>query len=322
MGARREANQRGRPFLPLMAVMVMSGETEAILPAWEELGLKRLSGILMVVGASDVGKSTFARYLFRRLCKSSAGVAYLDGDPGQSILGPPTTMTVALARDGDETFPPSGPIWRGFVGSVSPAGHMLPVLTVAARLIQEARKAGAQVIIYDTTGLVDPSRGGIALKLAKIDLLRPSALVTIQRERELEPLLAPLRRSRRVRVEEFLPSPAARCRERDERQANRAKGFAGYFNNASSLLLNWPQFAVFPAPRFHLHRLVSLEDEDGHALALGIVREIDRLSRRVRLQTPLTSLSGVDAIRLGDLVVDPDTFRDQRLSLVEREQTD
>jgi polynucleotide 5'-hydroxyl-kinase GRC3/NOL9 len=276
----------------------------------------------MVVGASDVGKSTLARYLFRRLCKSSAGVAYLDGDPGQSTLGPPTTMTLALAADGNDTFPPCGPVWRGFVGSVSPAGHMLPVLTVAACLTGAARKAGAQVIIYDTTGLVDPSWGGSALKLAKIDLLRPSVLVAIQRDRELEALLVPLRRSQRVRVVEFPSSSAARCRERDERQANRAERFAGYFNNASSLLINWPQFAVFPAPRFHLHRLVSLEDESGHALALGIVTEIDRMSRRVRLQTPLTSLSGVDAIRLGDLVVDPETFRDQRPSLVEREQGD
>ena len=300
--------------------MVMSGETEEILPAWEELGLKRLSGILMVVGASDVGKSTFARYLFRRLCASSAGVAYLDGDPGQSSLGPPTTMTLVLARAGEETFPPSGQVWRGFVGSVSPAGHMLPVLTVAARLTGAARQAGAQVIIYDTTGLVDPSRGGIALKLAKIDLLRAPVVVAIQRERELEPLLAPLRRSRRVQVVELPPSPAARFRERDERQANRAEVFAGYFNKASSLLIHWPQFAVFPAPRFHLNRLVSMEDEEGHALALGIVTEIDRTARRVRLKTPLASLNGVDAIRLGDLVVDPETFRDQRLSLVEREQ--
>ena len=303
--------------MALIAVTVMSGETEEILPVWEELGLKRLNGILMVVGASDVGKSTFARYLFRRLCTSSAGVAYLDGDPGQSTLGPPTTMTLAVAREGEATFPPCGQVWRGFVGSVSPAGHMLPVLTVAARLTGAARKAGARVIVYDTTGLVDSARGGIALKLAKIDLLRPSLLVTIQRERELEPLLAPLRRSRRVQVLEFPPSPAARSRERDERQATRAERFAGYFNNASNLLINWPQFAVFPAPRFHLHRLVSLEDENGHALALGIVTEIDRISRRVRVQTPLTTLSGVDAIRLGELVVNPETFRDQRLGPVD-----
>jgi len=132
--------------------------------------------------------------------------------------------------------------------------------------------------------------------------------------------IAPLRRSRRVRVVEFPPSPAARCREGNERQATRAGRFAGYFNNASNLLVSWPQLAVFPAPRFHLHQLVSLEDENGHALALGIIVEIDRISRRVRVQTPLPSLSGVDAMRLGDLVVNPETFRDQRLSPVEREQ--
>jgi polynucleotide 5'-kinase involved in rRNA processing len=80
----------------------MSGETEEILPAWEQLGLQSLNGILMVVGASDAGKSTFGRYLFRRLCASSAGVAYLDGDPGQGSLGPPTTMTLALAREGED----------------------------------------------------------------------------------------------------------------------------------------------------------------------------------------------------------------------------
>lgn len=302
--------------------MVTIDGTEEILLAWEELDLGRLSGTLMVVGASDVGKSTFARYLFRRLAKITGPVAYLDGDPGQSILGPPSTMTLALSPDGQDAFPPTGAVWRGFVGSVSPAGHMLPVLTVAARLAEAARRAGAKATVYDTTGLVDPARGGIALKLAKIDLIRPSVLFAIHRERELEPLLAPLRRSRRVRVVELASSPAARRREREERQESRAKRFADYFRQANHVLVNWPQFAVFPAPRFHLHRLLAMEDHDGFALGLGIVVEVDRISRRIRLQSSLSSMGGVDAIRLGDLVVDPETFRDQRLSLAEREQSD
>jgi polynucleotide 5'-kinase involved in rRNA processing len=299
---------------------VMADNPDEILPAWEELDLSQVNGILMVVGASDVGKSTFARYLFRRLSKVAGPVAYLDGDPGQSTLGPPSTMTLALNPGGEDDFPPTGIAWRGFVGSVSPAGHMLPLLTAAARLTEAARKAGAKTIVYDTTGLVDPARGGISLKLAKIDLLRPSVLVAIHRARELEPLLAPLRRSRRVRVLEFVSSPAARQREREERQEGRANRFADYFRRANHVLVNWFQFAVFPAPRFHLHRLLALEDQDGFALSLGIVVENDRISRRVLLRSSLSSMSGVDAIRLGDLVVDPETFRDQPLSLVEREQ--
>ena len=183
----------------------MTNTPEDIPPEWAQLDLQGLSGTLMVVGPPDVGKSTFARYLFRRFCAVFPCVAYLDGDPGQSTLGPPGTMTLALAEKGDETFPPKGRIWRGFVGSVSPAGHMLPVLICAARLAEAARDAGAQVIVYDTTGLIDPSRGGIYLKLAKIDLLRPAVLFAIQRKQEMSALVLPLQRSRRLQLIELTP---------------------------------------------------------------------------------------------------------------------
>ncbi|NIO10390.1 MAG: hypothetical protein GTO40_21240, partial [Deltaproteobacteria bacterium] len=75
------------------------------------------------------------------MCAIFPRVGYLDGDPGQSTLGPPGTMTLAVAENGDDTFPPRGRIWRGFVGSVSPVGHMLPVLTCAARLLGAARES-------------------------------------------------------------------------------------------------------------------------------------------------------------------------------------
>ena len=150
--------------------------------SWEELDLSALSGTMMIIGPSDVGKSTFSRYVFTRLCKIYPRVGYLDGDPGQSTLGPPGTMTLAMAKNGDDTFPPRGRRWRKFVGSVSPVGNMLAVLTCAARLLEAAHEAGAQAVIYDTTGLVEPARGGIHLKLAKIDLLRPAVLFAIQRQ--------------------------------------------------------------------------------------------------------------------------------------------
>ncbi|MDH7500916.1 MAG: Clp1/GlmU family protein, partial [candidate division NC10 bacterium] len=81
---------------------------------WQELNLD-LRGLLMVVGKADVGKTTFARYLYERLSEHSRKVAYLDGDPGQSTLGPPCTLTLALAREGDQSFPPQGAVWMFFV---------------------------------------------------------------------------------------------------------------------------------------------------------------------------------------------------------------
>jgi polynucleotide 5'-hydroxyl-kinase GRC3/NOL9 len=283
-------------------------------PEWEHLDLKSLTGTLMVVGAPDVGKSTFARYLFKRFCAIFPRVAYLDGDPGQSTLGPPGTMTLALSENEDDTFPPRDRIWRSFVGSVSPAGHMLPVLTSAARLTGAARDAGAQLIVYDTTGLVDPTRGGIYLKLAKIDLLRPTVLLAIQREQELNSLLLPLRRSQRVKLIELTPPLAAQRRDLSVRRAHRAAQFADHFANSFQLRLSWPQFAVLPAPRFSLHRLLALEDVDGFAIGLGIVKQIDRISKQVVLHTSVASTKGVDAIRLGNVAVDPETYEDRPLN--------
>ena len=40
-----------------------------ILPEWESIDPTKLRGTLLVVGASDVGKSTFAQYLYGRLRK-------------------------------------------------------------------------------------------------------------------------------------------------------------------------------------------------------------------------------------------------------------
>jgi len=291
-----------------------ANKPEEIPSPWEELDLSELSGTMMIVGASDVGKSTFSRYLFKRLCKIYPRVAYLDGDPGQSTLGPPGTMTLAMANNGDDTFPPRGRRWRKFVGSVSPVGNMLAVLTCAARLLEAAREAEAQAVIYDTTGLIEPARGGIHLKLAKIDLLRPAVLLALQREQELQTLLLPLRRRRHILVLEFSPSSAAQRRDTPVRKAHRVAQFAQYFTKGSQLRVNWTQFAVLPAPRFNLHRLVALEDADGFTIGLGIVAQIDRLYRQVTLHTPLDTLNGVDVIRLGDLLVDPVTYEDSPLT--------
>jgi polynucleotide 5'-hydroxyl-kinase GRC3/NOL9 len=278
---------------------------------WEQLKLARLHGLLLVIGATDIGKSTFARYLYHRLCIDSRRVAYLDGDPGQSTLGPPATMTLTLNQPGQVIFPPQGQTWRSFVGAVSPRGHMLPLLVGASRLAVSARAAGADTIIYDTTGLIDPAQGGTALKLAKINLLQPDAVLAIQRGRELESLLVPLRRSRRVRVVDLPPSPARQVRDTPARQAYRAAQFAGYFTQARSRTIDWQRLAVFPAPHFSLNQLIALENAAGFALGLGIVQQHDVKASQVMLYTPLNSLAEVDALNLGDIAVEPGTYRDQ-----------
>ncbi len=281
--------------------------------AWEHLTLSSLGGPILIIGAPDTGKSTFARYLYRRLCGRHERVAFVDGDMGQATLGPPTTMTLALNEPGDDTFPPAGPRYRIFVGDVSPRRHMLPTIVGAHKLVQKAQAEGATAIVFDPTGLVDPACGGRELKRAKIDLLRPSAVVGIQRGSELEHILLPLRLSRRTRVIDLPASRAASRREPPARQEHRAAQFRRYFEDARALEIAWQRLAVFPAPTFLPHRLAALEDREGFTLALGIVTASDPARHAATLHTPLLSLTDADAIHLGDLTLDPHTFRESRV---------
>jgi polynucleotide 5'-hydroxyl-kinase GRC3/NOL9 len=291
------------------------GDRPIEVPAgWERLDLDRLHGMVLVIGAPDSGKTTLARYLYAELAIRGQQVAFLDGDPGQSSFGVPTTMTVALNQGGEPTFPPRGPRWQRFIGSITPAGHMLPVLVGACRLVQQARRAGADVILYDTSGLVDPAHGGAALKMAKIDLLQPPTVIAVQRRSELEGILLPLRRSSATHLVELPPAPAARRRERGERQAYRRAMYAGYFQDAVPLSVKLGDFAVVPASeRFVRHRILALEDVGGFVLGLAVALEDHVRERRWTVLTPLGSLEKVDMLRLGDVALDPDSWMDRFL---------
>jgi polynucleotide 5'-hydroxyl-kinase GRC3/NOL9 len=150
----------------------------------------------MVLGDTDAGKTTFARYLFLELCRLGRRAAYLDGDVGQNTLGLPTTMTVALCDQGGmPDFPPAGLRAIFFVGAVSPRGHMLPMVVGAHKLQTWAHCQGAEVIVMDTTGMIDPTVGGGALKQWKIELLQPTALFALARGAELEHMPWPVARN-------------------------------------------------------------------------------------------------------------------------------
>ena len=289
-----------------------SGQIDAP-PAWERLDLEVLTGTVLIAGGTNTGKSTLTRYLYRRLCAAGRRVAYLDGDPGQSTLGPPTTITLGLSAGGESAFPPAGELVRWFVGATSPSRHMLPLLAGAARLADRARTAAADVTLYDSSGLVDPVQGGAALKRALVDVLQPAAVITIQKQEELEPLLVPWRRMTGRRLLELSPAPAVRVRDAADRQAYRARQFAGYFEEAQPLTLEPPRYAVVPRLHFRRHQVLALRDAEGFTRALAIVLEDRQDEQRLTVLTPLAAADVITTLELGDLLLDPETFRDAPL---------
>jgi len=275
--------------------------------AWRALDISGWHGSVLVFGAVDSGKSTFSKYLYTRLLSYRRPVGYLDTDVGQNSLGLPTTLMLALNGE-SKGFPPVGPRRMYFVGNNTPSGSMLPVLTGIYRLMLFAVQHEVEALVVDTSGLVDPASGGAALKWSKVELFRPCIVVGLQNERELEPILAPLRRRPGVRLYELPVCRAVRSRSRDERRAYRAARYRDYFGDARRIPLPYRRLAVFPDPKFTTGRLVALEGRDGFVLALGLVERAD--DRVVWLRTPWPAKGRVAALRLGYLRIDLDTFQD------------
>jgi len=278
---------------------------------WQRVDPASLKGTVMVIGRSDTGKTTLARYLFHQLCRHYGKVAFLDCDVGQSTLGLPTTITLALSATVEESnFPPQGGTFSYFIGSTSPRGHMLPTVVGARKLQAKAQEAGAEAIVVDTTGLVDRAAGGGALKHWKIELLQPSALVSLARGPELEHILWPWRRDRRVRVHELRVSKHVQERGRETRIRYREERFRNYFGKAGILEVPIRRTVVFSIEEMSRGRVLALQDEGGFALALGVAQEYERSSQTLVVRTPLTSMEGVSSIRFGTLRLDPATGRE------------
>jgi polynucleotide 5'-hydroxyl-kinase GRC3/NOL9 len=264
-------------------------------------------GSLLVVGASDTGKSTFARWLYRRLCVRFGCVAYLDADIGQSSLGLPTTMTVALRGRRDERrFPPQGPRAGYFVGSITPRGHFLPMVVGLYRLREWAAAHGAGAVVVDTTGLIDPRHGGAALKQWKIELLRPALVVGLGGA-ELSPILEPLSRADWTRVVALEPSEHVQVRGREARIARRRARWVTYFRGAGLVTFSLAQMPVFEPGRLCLSRLVGLQDEAGLLRGLGVVEGVDWRGGNLAVRTPLETPEDVCSLRVGAVRLDPAT---------------
>lgn len=196
--------------------------------------ITREKGLVLLVGASDAGKTTLARYLIGEWNRKGIRVALVDGDIGQSTLGPPTTISLAFFPPGSiEDFPPPPVILR-FIGATSPYGHFLPLIVGLKRLVDRAAAEKVGIILVDTTGLIH-GRAGRELKFRKIDLLRPRHLIALERQGEVETLILPYKD---LKVHRLPVAEAAANKSREGRRAHRERKFREYFAGAHPLELS------------------------------------------------------------------------------------
>ncbi|MBI1746002.1 MAG: hypothetical protein HYR55_05355 [Acidobacteria bacterium] len=204
---------------------------------WEDEFPKLDSGpgtVIMVIGGPDTGKTTFVNFLVSKFVETGRKVAYIDADIGQSTLGPPATIGLAVYETPEQLNQPQPSINLQFVGSINPVGFLVPILLGVRCLLDRALALGAQAIVMDTTGLV---RGAAAqeLKQRKIDITQPNHVVALQKSAELEPILAPYRFSQRILFHRLEAPLEIKQKSVEFRRNYREGKFRQYFANASTL---------------------------------------------------------------------------------------
>jgi polynucleotide 5'-hydroxyl-kinase GRC3/NOL9 len=264
---------------------------------------------LLILGGADKGKSHLIETLAAHLSHCGLRVAMVDADPGQSRIGPPTTVGLQYPCNPDRG---ADALW--FVGSVSPPGHLLPMLSGLIVLTHRAETAGADLVLIDTPGFMDGPAAG-ALWQNVIDVLRP-AVVLLERPADVRPrwlsAVSPLLALR--------ASSAAITRTSAQRQVYRAEGFRRYFESGLELCLDtqstavrWVSGSGEREVDLQAGQLVGLRGAEGFDVGLGIVVDHDSDGGRVRLKSAAIDPADVSAIIASRLQIVADDWRERRL---------
>ena len=264
----------------------------------------RTKRTVVLFGGLDTGKSTLSHALLAAAVEAGRPAAFIDADVGQKTVGPPATVTLKHVRGlGDleaATMAKEDALW--FVGSTSPEGHLLQVVTAVESVFRQAKEAGADFVVVDSSGLVSGIHGQI-LKYHKVELLRPDLVVGLQRGEELLPLLGVIQRFFATEVVPVGVHPDVVPTTVEQRAENRERAMARYF--AGDLHRFRVKPTVFmPAlpPLFDLaqldHLLVGLSDGAGGYLGLGYLEHVPE-EGLLRLISPVAA--GPKALRLGSV---------------------
>jgi polynucleotide 5'-hydroxyl-kinase GRC3/NOL9 len=272
---------------------------------------------VLFVGGLDSGKSTLARATAAFALRLGRTVAYLDADVAQKTVGPPATVGLKHIRDPDDLVPDR--LWEadalGFVGSIAPQDHLLPLVLALARLRDRARAEGADLVVVDTSAVVSGIHGQL-VKYYKVDALEPDLVVGLQRGGELDPILGVIQRFFGTEIATAPVHPDVVLSSVEERMAQRERSMSRYFGaDLSRFRVRPTVFMPSLPPLFDLtqldHLLVGLSDGAGGFTGLGWLEHLAD-EEALRLVTPVAEPP--KALRLGSVRLE-EGFRAKRVDL-------
>jgi polynucleotide 5'-hydroxyl-kinase GRC3/NOL9 len=274
--------------------------------------------LVMFIGGLDAGKSTLARATAAYGLRLGRSVAYLDADVAQKTVGPPATVGMKHIHGPDDLTVDrmAEADALGFVGSISPQDHLVPLVGALQRLRDRARGEGADLLIVDTGGEVSGIRGQL-VKYYKVDMLEPDLVVALQRGEELEPILGFVDRFFGIETVAAPIHPNVAASSVEERMTQREKAMARYFGSAPLQRFRVKPTVFMPTlpPLFDLQTvdrlLVGLSDGHGGFTGLGYLEHVPE-DGGLRLISPVAEPP--KALRLGSVRLE-ESYRAKRVDL-------
>jgi polynucleotide 5'-hydroxyl-kinase GRC3/NOL9 len=273
-------------------------------PDWESLpGALLLSkGTTMLIGETDSGKSTLAKYLIQRLISEHIPVCLIDADVGQSSLGLPGTICMKPffnEYDLQSFFYEN----MSFVGTINPAKNILNIIATVKRMSDECRDI-ADISLIDTSGLV-AGEIGERLKIGKVRTLNASHIIAIQKQDELEHILSLISGATIHRIS---VSKNIKARPLSTRIRYRNRKYDDYFYKSemnSFILYSHDAMFCYKDQLFTIKDGVFTKDTviglngDGNTMALGILEDISDNS--ITFSSPLNSLKNINRVIFSDI---------------------
>lgn len=183
-------------------------------------------GTTMIIGPSDVGKSTLCTYVMNALINRRRNVRVLDADIGQADIGPPTTIASSTPTMPRPSLAHLEPERMFFVGHNTPSFVQSQVLRGIKRMLSSDCTG---MTIINTDGWVHDS-AAILYKNSLISTINPDILVVIGPRNSLNPILQTTK-NYPIIVES---SRAILPRTRVERKEIRRSGYQRFLTDSTS----------------------------------------------------------------------------------------
>jgi len=262
-----------------------------ISPSWREASdlVRQTRGLAIILGDVGVGKSTLATYLANVCFDHGIQTSIIDGDIGQTDIGPPTTTSSSTVSNHILSLQDLRPERSHFIGDTSPSSVTAKLVQSITHLKDEI-SGRSEVIILNTDGWVRDEEA-VSYKLQLLHSLQPTLLLGLSSNKELDPILEQ-QQWKTLRLE---VSSCARPRTREERKKTREEGYRRFFRNSKHLNfnLNTIKLRTFNKSRqqkidqdsTYKGTLAGLLDEEGMLLSVGRIVRIQNGILRVTTTT-------------------------------------